>query len=235
LGGCFEGDLAAAIDQASLVVLCTPIGGMESLARQMMEIGLSADALVTDVGSVKGPVVAALQVVLGGRFVGSHPMAGSERTGMAAAREDLFDKAACIVTPTAVNDQGDVRRIDAFWKLLGGRVHHLEPLVHDDQVARISHLPHLMAVLTTLAALEGDEEALRFSAGGFRDTTRVAAGDPAMWRGILEGNRDAVLRRLEALSALLQQVRGALRDSQGDGLESLLSRAQELRRRLPSP
>lgn len=235
LGDCFEAELGAAIAGASMIVLCTPIGSMASLVRQMVEVGLEGDALVTDVGSVKRPVVEELQGLIGGRFVGSHPMAGSERTGMAAARADLFEKAACILTPTQLNAAADVQRVGAFWEFLGARLHELTPQAHDEAVARISHLPHLMAVLTTLAALEGDEAVLRFSAGGFRDTTRVAAGDPTLWRGILEGNRAAVLARLDAVELALGQFRQALQQGNTDLLEQRLARAQELRQRLQAP
>src|SRR5690606_6547917 len=150
--------------------LATPVETMPALAAQVAQAALAPDAVVTDVGSVKGSVVQALTPLLGDRFLGSHPMAGSEKTGVATARADLFEGAACLLTP---GPGQAARRLRAFWESLGCRVLAMSPEEHDRKVARISHLPHWLAVVTTLAALRGDPEAVACAAGGFRDTTRV--------------------------------------------------------------
>ena len=200
-------DLSVVVQDADLVVLCVPIGVMGSLARQIAPL-LSARAIVTDVGSVKGPVVEELRGIFAGaaRFVGSHPMAGSEQTGLAAARADLFDGAACIVTPEDGSDPEAVSAVHAFWQTLGGRVLELAPAQHDEIVALISHFPHLLAA--TLVNVVGQENAAAFdfSGPGFRDTTRVASGPPAMWAEILWSNRTAIRASTEAMIEKLREI-----------------------------
>lgn len=201
-------DLRSIVAGADLVVLCVPVGAMPALAREIADM-LSPATIVTDVGSVKAVVVAELGEIFRGRarFVGSHPMAGSEQTGIRAARAELFDDATCIVTPVAASDPAAVAELRAFWQRLGGRVIEVAPAEHDEIVALISHLPHLVAATLVQTVLAENPRAFEFSGPGFRDTTRVAAGPPAMWAEILHMNRDAVRRSAEAM---IEKLRGIL-------------------------
>lgn len=229
--------VAEAVHGASLAILCMPIQHMPDIARQMADCDLADDLLVTDVGSVKGSVVNSLEPVLAKTkavFIGSHPMAGSQRTGLANASGDLFHRAACLVTPTANTRREHLDRLRAFWVKLGCRVREMTPQAHDHCVARISHLPHAMAVLTTLAALQRDTSVLDSSAGGFRDTTRVAGGDPAMWAGIFLNNRDEVIAALEDAAGAMLELVEMLRSMDEEALRRFLAKAKALRDLLPA-
>ncbi|MHA3775594.1 prephenate dehydrogenase [Verrucomicrobiota bacterium sgz303538] len=201
-----SGDLLAVADGADLVIFCVPIGVMPDLARKIVP-QLKPDTLVTDVGSVKAPVVEQLGAIFRGRarFVGSHPMAGSEQTGVRAARADLFDDAVCIVTPDANSESTAVHAISAFWRTVGCRVREISPEAHDEAVAAVSHLPHLAAAALVNAIADGHGDAFEFVGPGFRDTTRVASGPPDMWTEILKSNRRAVRKTTEAMIAKLEQ------------------------------
>ncbi len=198
-------DLRTVVESADFVVLCTPIGVMPALAREI-EGMIRPATVVTDVGSVKATVVAELGAILGGRFIGSHPMAGSEQTGIRAAREELFEGAACIVTPEASSDATALADVQAFWQTLGCRVLEVAPDEHDEIVALVSHLPHLLAATLVHTVLAENARAFDFSGPGFRDTTRVAAGPPAMWDEILRTNRHALRKSAEALIEKLRET-----------------------------
>ena len=181
-------DPAAAVADVDLVLLCTPIGTMSELAASFAT-HLDSDTIVTDAGSVKVSVVAHLEPLLGKKFVGAHPMAGSERSGLAAARSDLFEGAPCLLTPTEATDARALEQVRAFWISLGMRLTELSPADHDRLVARISHLPHAVAfALVNLVADSLPEGAGLLAGGSFRDATRVAASDPGLWTGILSEN-----------------------------------------------
>ncbi len=241
--GCADaatGDLAEAVRGADLVVLCVPVGAMAQIAAEIAPV-LAPSCIVTDVGSVKGPVIADLRPILEGRarFVGSHPMAGSEHTGLAAARVNLFDGATCIVTPEPDTDAGALADVAAFWQRLGCRVVELPAAEHDECVALVSHLPHLVAaaLVNTVATRNG--HAFRVVGPGFRDTTRVAAGPPEMWREILRENAAAVVPAIDALIAKLAEFRQTLAPA-GDGPETektlgLLAAARATRERITFP
>lgn len=229
----FFTDAAAAASGASLIILCTPVETMAALARQIAAGALAEDCLITDVGSVKGQVVRELEPILGARFIGSHPMAGSEKTGIEAARADLFEKAACLLTPVAAAPAG-LARLRDFWSALGCRLLEFGPEEHDVKVARISHLPHMMAAVTTLAALRRDPSAVACVAGGFRDTTRVAGGDPGLWTGIAMGNRAALIDRLREASGALAELIDILETADEAALTAFLAEAQALRRSVPA-
>lgn len=202
-------DLAEALDGAALVILCTPVGDMADMAARLKP-HLAADAVVTDVGSVKANVVAAVEPVLP-RFVGSHPLCGSEKAGVAHARGDLFEGAACAVTPTGQSDAAAVELVSGFWTALGGKVVSLTAEDHDAIVARTSHLPHVVAsalVNAVLARPRAGES--MFLGTGFRDTTRLASGSPSMWRDIALTNAEAIARSIDDLQAELEQLKTAL-------------------------
>jgi prephenate dehydrogenase len=198
--------LRDAVRQSELVVLATPVGAMARLARQMASC-VPDGCIVTDIGSVKESVVASLEGALGSRarVVGAHPMAGSELSGVAHARADLFQGAVCLVTRTARTDLMALRAVTALWRRLGSRVRVVSPQRHDRLVASISHLPHLAAVGAALAA---ERQALPYAAGSFRDVTRVAGSDPELWADIAIANGRWLSRSTDRFA---RQMRGIAR------------------------
>jgi len=227
-------DLAAVVKEADIVVLAVPIGVMASLARQIAPL-LGAGAVVTDVGSVKAPVVETLSGIFSQRahFVGSHPMAGSEKAGLEAARAGLFDGAPCIVTPDAQSDAGAVTTIHNFWQTLGGRVLELSPAAHDEIVALVSHFPHLLAAVLVNLVAEKNGAAFEFAGPGFRDTTRVASGPPEMWTEILRNNHTAVRASVEAMIEKLREIATLL--DHDASMTALLTQAKTQRDQLRFP
>lgn len=223
-------DLPHAVEEADLVVLAVPIGAMLGLVEQFKP-GLPAQAVVTDVGSVKYPVVNALTHALAGRahFVGSHPMAGSEQAGFDAARRDLLDNAVCIVTPRPDTDPAALRRVYDFWRALGCRVASLSPEQHDEVVARVSHLPHMVAAALVNVVCRDGGQALRYSGPGFRDTTRVAAGPADMWTEICVQNKEEIGRALDELIEELGKLRAAIHNADAIELRAMLKRAKHYR------
>lgn len=228
-------DPAAAVRNADLIVLCTPVGNMKDLAQAMIP-GLSPAASVTDAGSVKASVVSQLEPLLGGRFIGAHPMAGSERSGLGAAQAHLFEGAPCLVTPTGGSDDSALGLVSGFWETLGCNVTTMDPSEHDRLVARVSHLPHAMAfALVNLIVDTLPEKAQQLAGGSFRDATRVAASDPSLWTGILTENRTEVAAALREMSKLLKSMATALGDENPDSLLDFLKRAKDHRDSLPLP
>ncbi len=226
-------DLTRAVEGADLVVLCTPIGRMTELAKEMLP-ALKKGAIVTDVGSVKGGVVAELEPMIakaGGHFVGSHPMAGGEKMGVSAARADLFVNSLCIVTPSHNSDAEIVERVGEFWKAVGMRLITMSPGAHDDLVSRSSHLPHVVAAELAnyvLSPVHPKEQAL-VCANGFRDTTRIASGSPEMWRDIALANRENLSRVLGVFIEDLQEFRLALESGDKKAIEEFFEKAKQRR------
>jgi prephenate dehydrogenase len=226
-------DLLAAVSNADLVILCTPLAQMRLLAEQMLP-ALKRGAIVTDVGSVKAGVVRELETIIanaGGHFVGAHPMAGGEKTGVLAAKADLFANAVCILTPTKKSKAVAVRKLEAFWKSLGARTLRLAAGEHDLFVSRTSHLPHVVAA--ALAGLVLDPKQPKAQAGlcatGFRDTTRIASGSPEMWRDIALANRKNLARSVDELVAELEKFQSALRSDDGNAVEKYFANAKQRR------
>lgn len=229
-------DATSVVAGASLVILATPIEHMKGLSEGFVS-ALQPGAVVTDVGSVKRCLVDQLEplfAVAGIAFVGSHPMAGSERAGLEAARADLFTGATCITTPTTTTNLSALLRVQAFWTQLYCRVLSMAPDEHDRKIARISHLPHAMASMLTLAALRRDPTAAQCSGNGFRDSTRIAAGDPELWTGILSENRQELISGLEDAVALTQELLAIVRSQDNERLRHFLAEAQLLRASVPS-
>jgi prephenate dehydrogenase len=226
-------DLKEAVEGAELVVLCTPLSRMAALAAAMRPF-LKQGAVVTDVGSVKSTVVKELEpIVLQARaeFVGSHPMAGSERTGVAAARADLFDNAVCLVTPGRYSSPQAIAGVEEFWRAVGGRPIRLNPEAHDDLVSRSSHLPHVVAAELAnyiLSPVHPKEQRL-VCANGFRDTTRIASGSPEMWRDIALANRKNLGRVLGVFIEDLQEFQLALEREDVRAIEEFFANAKERR------
>lgn len=194
-------------------------------------LGLSA--VVTDAGSVKGPVVRKLEAILGGRFVGSHPMAGSERSGIDAARENLFQGAAAIVTPTALSEPDAIAAVQELWQSVGCRITSMSPEDHDIAVASISHLPHAAAAALVNAINLHLPSAGALAGGGYRDTTRIAAGPPGMWCEILLENKNPLIAGLDDLTQTLDTLKTFLLSDDAPALEAFLARAKESRDTLP--
>jgi prephenate dehydrogenase len=228
-----SGNPSEAVREADIVILCVPIEAMAALVAECRD-ALKPTALVTDVGSVKGSVDHQVAPLLEGRaqWIGSHPMAGSEQSGFVAARPDLFENAAVIVTPTQHTAPGAQKRAEEFWRALGGRVFVLSPGEHDLAVADISHVPHLLAALLVGNA---NPKSLPLAGGGFRDTTRIASGSPELWTEILWANRDALARNCGNWAAVLDQVQRLFRDNDPAAkseLFKLLENAQSVRSQL---
>lgn len=226
-------DLLAAVRDADLVVFCTPLAQMRALAEQCIP-ALKPGALVTDVGSVKGSVVAELEPIFskaGAQFIGSHPMAGAEKTGPAWARGDLFEKAVCIVTPVAKTPAKLVKLVEDFWAAVGGRTIRLSPDQHDSLVARSSHLPHIVAAELANYVLSPahPKEQPALCAAGFRDTTRIAAGSPEMWRDIALANRKHLARALGVFIEDLQEFQLALEAGDVKAMDEFFETAKHRR------
>ena len=223
-------DLTKAVAEADLVVLATPIGAMAALAEQIRP-ALASGCVVTDVGSVKYPIVQTLAQVFAGpaRFVGSHPMAGSEQSGIDAARRDLFEGATCIVTPRDDTDKAAQETVYNFWKALGCSVKTLAPEEHDEIVARVSHLPHVVAAAVVNVVCSDSQHPLNFVGPGFKDFTRIASGPPEMWTEICLENKTEIGRALDELIEQLGEVRAALENADAVELRTMLKRAKHFR------
>lgn len=226
-------DLKRAVAGAELIVMCTPIAQMLGLLKQMLP-ALKPGTIVTDVGSVKGSVVRDLEALVakvGAHFVGSHPMAGAEKMGVAAARADLFDGAVCAVTPTRKSNPAAVGKVEQLWKSVGARLLRLTPKAHDELVSRSSHLPHVVAaqLANLILSPEHPKEQGMLCANGFRDTTRIASGSPEMWRDIALANRQNLSRALEMFTDGLQDFRRALQTGDAQGIAKFFEQARDRR------
>lgn len=229
-------DVQAIVREAGVVILCVPVEVMPALAREMAP-ALRRDAIVTDVGSVKAKVVEEVGAILQGHahFIGSHPMAGTEFTGLAAAKPDLFAGANCIITPEPEANLAAVEAVTALWTVLGCRVVQLAPQEHDICVALISHLPHIVAGTLVRTVAEQNPRAFAVVGPGFRDTTRVSSGPPGLWVGILRENAAAVTSALDAMIAKLQDLRQTLAPFSEDGIRAALTEAKTTRDQITFP
>lgn len=226
-------DLLAAVSNADLVILCTPLARMRSLTEQFLP-ALKRGAIVTDVGSVKAEVVREVGVPVnkaGGHFVGSHPMAGGEKMGVLASRADLYHNAVCVVTPVKNSNAGAVRTVEKFWQALGARTLRLAPAEHDLIVSRTSHLPHVAAAALANQVLNprGSKTQVELCATGFRDTTRIASGSPEMWRDISVANRKNLAHSLDAFMTELKRFQTVLRSGDVKSIENFFATAKQYR------
>lgn len=225
---------AEAVREADLVIFCVPPSVMGAAAREIAE-AIPADAIVSDVGSCKQSIAQALGEALPGHLViPAHPVAGTENSGPDAGFASLFQQRWCIITPAAGTDPEPVARLRAFWEALGARVELMDPQHHDLVLAVTSHLPHLIAytIVGTASDLEDvtQSEVIKYSAGGFRDFTRIAASDPVMWRDVFLANKDAVLEMLQRFSEDLTALQRAIRIGDGDALFDHFTRTRAIRR-----
>ncbi|MEX1147918.1 MAG: prephenate/arogenate dehydrogenase family protein [Sphingomonadales bacterium] len=228
---------AQGVATADLVILCTPVGAYAAIAREM-GASLKAGATVSDVGSVKGKVIGDIAPHLpdGVHFVPAHPVAGTEQSGPEAGFAELFDNRWCILTPPPGANEGAVAKVRAFWEGLGSNVEMMDAAHHDLVLAITSHVPHLIAynIVGTARHLETvtDKEVIKYSAGGFRDFTRIAASDPTMWRDVFLANKDAVLEMLGRFTEDLTALQRAIRFGDGDALFSLFTHTRAIRREI---
>ena len=228
-------DPLAAVENADLVVLATPIGAFGALA-EVIAPGLKPGAIVTDVGSTKGSVIrdVAPHLPEGVHFVPAHPIAGTEHSGPEAGFDSLFEGRWCILTPPPGTDAQAIESVAALWRSAGSMIERMDPAHHDQVLAITSHLPHLIAYTIVGTATDlGDhlqQEVIKFSAAGFRDFTRIAASDPVMWRDVFLHNKDAVLEVLGRFTEDLTALQRAIRRGEGDVLERSFSRTRAIRR-----
>lgn len=229
-------DLAKGVAEADLVIVCTPVGRIVEDVRRVAN-HCPRGTLITDVGSTKQTIVDALDESLGEglprdcRFLGGHPLTGSEKGGATNARDDLFDGRVAIITPTKNTRAEDYDLIDEFWSALGSVVVRMSAADHDESLAMTSHLPHMAAAALAVTV---PERLFRLSGSGLRDTTRLAAGDPELWMQILSLNRDHVLSALEQYGAKLAALHVAIRDDDQTELQRILTTAKKNRDALGS-
>ncbi len=231
------GSAAEAVAGADLIVVCAPVGVFKEIAA---EIGphLDPGAIITDVGSVKGSVLRDMAPSMpdGVHLVPGHPVAGTEYSGPESGFSELFEGRWCILTPPDGTDQAAIDRLTTFWQALGSKVEVMDAKHHDLVLAITSHLPHLIAynIVGTADDLETvtETEVIKFSAGGFRDFTRIAASDPTMWRDVFLNNRDAVLEMLGRFNEDLSVLQHAIRDGDGDALSAFFNRTRDIRREI---
>ena len=226
---------ADAARDADLVILCTPVGTIEAITREIAP-ALKQGAIVSDVGSVKASVIAQAlpHIPKGVHLVPAHPIAGTEKSGPTSGFATLFDNRWCILTPIPGGDPDAVRKVEDFWRALGSNVDTMTPEHHDRVLAVTSHIPHLIAytICGTASELETvtGSEVIKYSAAGFRDFTRIAASDPIMWRDVFLHNKDATLEVLGRLTEDIFALQRAIRKGDGEMLHDQFTRTRAIRR-----
>ncbi len=226
-------NLQSAVTGAELIVFCTPLAQMRPLAERMLPF-LKPGVIITDVGSVKGKLVQDLETLFSrarAHFIGSHPLAGGEKTGVAEARAELFTNAVCVITPTRRSNKAALLKVEALWRSAGSRLVRLTPEAHDELVSRSSHLPHVLAAQLANFVLSADwpREQAMLCANGFRDTTRVASGSPEMWRDIALANRENLVRALAIFTERLNEFRRALKTGNHRAVSKFFEQAKDRR------
>lgn len=225
--------VAEAVTGADLIVVAVPLGSIRQLFSEMVG-HLSPDAVITDVGSVKCSVVEDARAVFGSvppRLIPGHPIAGTEKSGVAASFDTLYQGRRVILTPLKESDPEALEIVTRMWQGAGAEVVEMEVAHHDEVLAATSHLPHLLAytLVDSLSRQEAHREIFRFAAGGFRDFSRIASSNPVMWRDISMTNREKLLQTLEHFRQQLDQVESMIRNEQGDELLDLFERAKKAR------
>jgi len=229
-------DLGTAVEQAEVVVIASPVNAISSTFQKLKSC-LGDNAIVTDAGSVKGPIVDAAVSGLGDKivnFVPGHPIAGKEQSGVDAASATLFKGHRTILTPIANTGTEAISTVKDMWETIGAEVVFMEPSVHDELLALTSHLPHALAFILVdlLSRQTNPEDSFDLSAGGFYDITRIASGDPVMWRDIFLSNQQAVLQRLTEFSTAIDNLAELINDCDSHGLEQMFKHSNEVRRQI---
>lgn len=221
--------------EPELVILATPVRTFRGIASVLRDL-LDKRCIITDLGSVKGEIVYDMENILGGRFVGGHPIAGTEKSGVEHSVSDLFKGKKVILTPTERTDKGALSYVENLWKTVGAKVEYMEPGLHDYVFGAVSHLPHAVAfaLIDTLMDMskEGGVNLFLYPGGGFRDFTRIAASDPVMWRDIFLENRDNVLLALEHYINSLSKLKDMIEREDGEAILEFLREAKDKRLKL---
>jgi cyclohexadieny/prephenate dehydrogenase len=235
LGDSYTADLKAAARDADLVIVSVPVGASGEVAEEIAPV-LKRGAILTDVGSTKGSVIAQMSphVPAGVHFIPGHPLAGTEKSGPDAGFAELFENRWCIFTPIEGTDPEALEKLSEFWRRCGANIDTMDPAHHDMTLAIVSHLPHIIAynIVGTADDLETvtKSEVIKYSASGFRDFTRLAASDPTMWRDVCLHNKDAILEMLARFSEDLASLQRAIRWGDGEKLFDLFTRTRAIRR-----
>ena len=232
----FTFDISEAVKGADLIVLAAPVGSFEGLVKQMSR-SLSKGAIITDAGSVKGEMVNRIERLLprGAYFVGGHPIAGKEKTGVNAASQTLFEGTKCILTPTKKTDALALKKIKALWNAVGAEVVLMDPMLHDKVLGAVSHLPHAAAysIVNTVAEIKKNgNNFIAFYGGGFKDFTRIAASSPEMWRDIFLSNRVNLINMISRYQKNREKLKKYIKDKDSKGLIKELEKAKAIRDRL---
>jgi prephenate dehydrogenase len=226
-------DVSQGVASADLIVLAAPVESIVSLLREITH-SIKPGAIVTDVGSVKGPIVREADRLfqVPSPFVGGHPIAGTENSGVEASFSTLFQKRKCILTPTTETDMQALEKVKLLWTEVGSEVICMDVDEHDKIMGIISHLPHIVAyaLVNTVDRIDPKGDTIyRFSAGGFKDFTRIASSHPEMWRDICLMNRDAILEAVEAFTATLYELKEMVKNTDGEGLERAFENSRRVR------
>ncbi len=226
-------DLRYACENADLIVLATPVGVFQHIINEIKGIA-KRGSIITDVGSIKGRLVYEIESAMPDEvfYIGSHPIAGGEKSGIENAKSDLFSKALCIMTPTANSNQHALSILKHLWQSLGSSVELMDPYRHDEVYALVSHLPHLAAYAIVNSVNDVDEKSIRYAGQGFKDTTRIAMSSPEIWRDISALNKENLIKLIDILKANLTKMEGFLEEGNFAGLENEFRRSQKLRERL---
>lgn len=219
--------------EAELIVLATPVGLFEKIIIEMLDY-LKKGTIIIDVGSVKESIVNTIETMLpiGVSFVGTHPIAGSDKTGFEYANKDLFKKAKVILTPTENTDKSALEKISKLWQKIGAVVELMSPEQHDKIYALVSHLPHLISFCMVNTVAEMDKNFIKYAGSGFKDTTRIAKSSPEIWRDILMMNDKNILQCLEIFAKNLEEIKKMLSKKDSEGVKTFIEKAKNLRKEI---
>ena len=229
----FSLDAKKACEDADLIFLSTPVGVFKDIVENIKGV-LKKGALVTDAGSVKGRMVYELESSMpdGAHYIGSHPIAGSDKSGIDDARADLFNNARCIITPTDKSDESAKNKVAAIWEALGARVEFMNPFKHDEIYAAVSHFPHIVAYAIVNTIGDIDSKYIEYAGQGFKDTTRIALSSPEMWRDISVFNKENLINLMDVFKDNLDKLTKYLEEDNAFGIEGEFLKAQTLRKNL---
>lgn len=219
--------------EAELIVLATPVGLFEKIIIEMLDY-LKKGTIIIDVGSVKESIVNTIETMLpiGVSFVGTHPIAGSDKTGFEYANKDLFKKAKVILTPTENTDKSALEKVSKLWQKIGAVVELMSPEQHDKIYALVSHLPHLISFCMVNTVAEMDKNFIKYAGSGFKDTTRIAKSSPEIWRDILMMNDKNILQCLEIFAKNLEEIKKMLSKKDSEGVKTFIEKAKNLRKEI---
>jgi len=226
-------DVRNACEDSDLILLSTPVGAFKDIAERIKDT-LKRGAIITDVGSVKGRLVHELELLMpdGAHYIGSHPIAGSDKSGIDDARADLFNNARCIITPTEKSDESAKREIISIWGAVGAKVEMMDPFTHDEIYAAVSHFPHIIAYSIVNTVGDVDSKYIGYAGKGFKDTTRIALSSPEMWRDISIFNKENLMKMMDVFRENLDKITKCLMENNAPCIEEEFLRAQTLRKKL---